>query len=345
MRHLVFFATMVLASLDVRADTCVLKAPLKAIRSQGARWESLKAGTELSILQRKPDWTRVQHQSTTHLVGTKQLEATCTATTTAPATTATTTAPATTTTAPATTTAATATAATTAATTTAATTNAPATTTTAPAAEPTTTVAAAEKTDTVDKPERLSLSTAPSGSFSQILVLVLLAIGAGAAILFRRRGVQEQPLLDVVATRVLGRGKQLVVVNTGDSRLLLAVTEQGINVLSSTPAPGPGHLELPEMRETNDRSGAGGLLKSMGNKVTGLWGRAPSGPPTEWDHFDRILASTVPPGSDVAPVDPDVPSSKFRRAPERPSSPASPTSADLAELTRELHRHNPRRSA
>ena len=95
MRHLVFFATMVLASLDVRADTCVLKAPLKAIRSQGARWESLKAGTELSILQRKPDWTRVQHQSTTHLVGTKQLEATCTATTTAPATTATTTAPAT----------------------------------------------------------------------------------------------------------------------------------------------------------------------------------------------------------------------------------------------------------
>jgi flagellar biogenesis protein FliO len=224
-------------------------------------------------------------------------------------------------------------------------TNAPATTTPAPAAEPTTTVAAAEKTDAVDKPERLSLSTAPSGSFSQILVLVLLAIGAGAAILFRRRGVQEQPLLDVVATRVLGRGKQLVVVNTGDSRLLLAVTEQGINVLSSTPAPGPGHSELPEMRETNDRSGAGGLLKSMGNKVTGLWGRAPSGPPTEWDHFDRILASTVPPGSDVDAVDADVPSSKFRRAPERPSSPASPTSADLAELTRELHRHNPRRSA
>jgi hypothetical protein len=133
-----------------------------------------------------------------------------------------------------------------------------------------------------------------------------------------------------------------VVVNTGDSRLLLAVTEQGINVLSSSPAHGSAHSEPPAMHAMNDLSAAGGLLKSMGNKVTGLWGRAPSGPPTEWDSFDRILASTVPPGGSV---DADVPASNIRRSTERPSSASSPSSADLAELTRELQRHSPRRSA
>ena len=338
MRHMVLFTTMVLASVDVRADTCVLQAPLKAIRSQGAQWKSLSTGTELTVVQRKHDWTRVQHGETSHLVGTRQFDAACKPRTpVAPAASEAVAAAA----APA--------AATPAATPAAA--AAPAATTTTEAAAPQSGAPQSAPSPSVDAAAspKLSLAATPTTSPVQLLILVVLVLGAAVGLLlFRRRTVSEQQLLDVVATRVIGRGKQLVVVDTGEARLLLAVTDQGINVLSSSPS----HSQTKESFSRNGahhqythQPEAGGaastLFKGVGNKVAGMWGRTPSGPPADWDSFDRILASAAP---EQAPphAAPDMPASQSRRSTERPSTTSS---ADLNELTRELQRHGTRRSA
>jgi hypothetical protein len=342
---MVLFTTMVLASVDVRADTCVLQAPLKALRSQGAQWKSLSTGTELTVVQRKHDWTRVQNGETSHLVGTRQFDAACKPrTAVAPAASeavATVSTPAAATPAAA---AAPAAAAPAAAPAPAAAT-APATTTTEAAAPQ----SAASPSVDAAAPPKLSLAATPTTSPVQLLILVVLVLGAAVGLLlFRRRTVSEQQLLDVVATRVIGRGKQLVVVDTGEARLLLAVTDQGINVLSSSPS----HSQTKESFSRNgahhqythqpEASGAAStLFKGVGNKVAGLWGRTPSGPPADWDNFDRILASAAP---EQAPphAAPDMPASQSRRSTERPSTTSS---ADLNELTRELQRHGTRRSA
>ncbi|MBM4058552.1 MAG: flagellar biosynthetic protein FliO, partial [Planctomycetes bacterium] len=207
-------------------------------------------------------------------------------------------------------------------------------------------------------------------SSGQLFVLGLLLLGAVfTGVFLRRRAVVEQSHLDVVATRTLGRGKQLVIVNAGEARLLLGVTEQGITLLSSTPA-SEGQSEAPSERSSlraSDRSSewssersserakskpsllteeeeaataspARSFLKGLGAKVGNLWGRPPAGPPAEWDNFDRILASAVPESS----VD-DEPPAKPRRSSERASSGGG--AADIADLARELQRHGARRTA
>ena len=179
------------------------------------------------------------------------------------------------------------------------------------------------------------------------------------------RTAVEQQHLDVVASRTLGRNKQLLVVDAGDARLLLGVTEQGITVLSSMPqasraAQAMGPLTVPGTQTTSttqlssqlssqmsslagafadEAPTSGGLLKGLGAKVNGLWGKPPAGSPAEWDSFDRILASTVPgaPADDAAPSMP-------RRSPERAST-GMTGAADLAELARDLNRAGLRRSA
>ena len=340
MRHMVLFTTMVLASVDVRADTCVLQAPLKAIRSQGAQWKSLSPGTELTVVQRKHDWTRVQHGETSHLVGTRQFDAACKPrTAVAPAASE-----------------AVATAATPAASEAAAAAApaapaapAPAATTTATTTEAAAPQSAASPSVGAAAPPKLSLAATPTTSPVQLLILVVLVLGAAVGLLlFRRRTVTEQQLLDVVATRVIGRGKQLVVVDTGEARLLLAVTDQGINVLSSSPSHShskesfsPSGARHSYTHHPEAGGAASTLFKGVGNKVAGLWGRTPPGPPADWDNFDRILASAAP---EQAPAHaaPDMPASQSRRSTERPSTTSS---ADLNELTRELQRHGTRRSA
>jgi flagellar biogenesis protein FliO len=193
------------------------------------------------------------------------------------------------------------------------------------------------------------LAATPTTSPTQLLILVVLVLGAAVGLLlFRRRTVNEQQLLDVVATRVIGRGKQLVVVDTGEARLLLAVTDQGVNVLSSSPSQAqskdsfsPSGAHHPYTHHAEAGSAATALFKGVGNKVAGLWGRAPSGPPADWDNFDRILASANPEHGPTMAA-PDMPASQSRRTTERPSTTSS---ADLNELTRELQRHGTRRPA
>jgi flagellar biogenesis protein FliO len=218
----------------------------------------------------------------------------------------------------------------------------------APAA-PATEATAPQSTPVDTAPAKLSFAATPTTSPTQLLILVVLVLGAAVGLLlFRRRTVNEQQLLDVVATRVIGRGKQLVVVDTGEARLLLAVTDQGINVLSSSPS----HAQTRESFSRNDahhqythQPEAGGatssIFKGVGNKIAGLWGRTPSGPPADWDNFDRILASAAPEQGPPHAA-PDMPASQSRRSTERPSTTSS---ADLTELTRELRRHGTRRSA
>jgi flagellar biogenesis protein FliO len=202
------------------------------------------------------------------------------------------------------------------------------------------------------KAEPLSLapsSTSPTPG--QLFVLGLLLLGVvGAGVLLRRRTVVEQQHLAVVASRTLGRGKQLIVVDAGDSRLLLGVTEQGITLLSSTashhaprtsqaPMPSPAFSLFTEEQEATMASKTG-LLQDLGAKVGGLWGRpAPTPSAADWGDFDRILASTVPdmPNSDAPPTN-------HRRSAERKSTPVN-GSGDLDELSRELQRHGARRSA
>ena len=189
-------------------------------------------------------------------------------------------------------------------------------------------------------------------------MLGLLLLGAVfTGVFLRRRAVVEHNHLDVVATRTLGRGKQLIVVDAGDARLLLGVTEQGITLLSSTPSSSeashasssssrPKLSLLTEEEEASTTSPAAGLFagfskgfgKGLGARVGGLWGRPPAGPPADWDSFDRILASTVPDSSAEQPAP-----SNSRRSSERSSSTTG--SADIAELARELQKHGVRRSA
>jgi hypothetical protein len=141
------------------------------------------------------------------------------------------------------------------------------------------------------------------------------------------------------------------------------VTEQGITVLSSSPHAGhqaadaaafapsstssfaakkPALSLLTAEEEAATSTTAAALFKGLGNKVNGLWGRPPAGPPSDWDSFDRILASTVPEGTGAGPMTDAAPSNS-RRPAERSSSVTG--SADLAELTREMQRHGVRRSA
>ena len=161
--------------------------------------------------------------------------------------------------------------------------------------------------------------------------------------------MREQHLA-VVASRTLGRGKQLIVVDAGDSRLLLGVTEQGITLLSSTathhaprtsqaPMPSPAFSLFTEEQEATMASKTG-LLQDLGAKVGGLWGRpAPTKTAADWGDFDRILASTIPDTPNT-----DAPPTNHRRSAERKSTPVN-GSGDLAELSRERQRHGARRSA
>ena len=199
------------------------------------------------------------------------------------------------------------------------------------------------------------MSLAPSSTSptpGQLFVLGLLLLGVvGAGVLLRRRTVVEQQHLAVVASRTLGRGKQLIVVDAGDSRLLLGVTEQGITLLSSTashhhaprtsqaPMPSPAFSLFTEEQEATMASKTG-LFQDLGAKVGGLWGRpTPTPAAADWGDFDRILASTIPDTPNT-----DAPPTNHRRSAERKSTPIN-GSGDLAELSRELQRHGARRSA
>ena len=202
------------------------------------------------------------------------------------------------------------------------------------------------------KAEPVSLapsSTSPTPG--QLFVLGLLLLGVvGAGVLLRRRTVVEQQHLAVVASRTLGRGKQLIVVDAGDSRLLLGVTEQGITLLSSTasnhaprtsqaPMQSPAFSLFTEEQEATMASKTG-LFQELGAKVGGLWGRpTPTPAAADWGDFDRILASTIPDTPNT-----DAPPTNHRRSAERKSTPIN-GSGDLAELSRELQRHGARRSA
>jgi flagellar biogenesis protein FliO len=215
---------------------------------------------------------------------------------------------------------------------------------------------AAATTTKAETTEEKKARTSPLPSqptSGQLFVLSLLLLGAVfTGVFLRRRAVVEHSHLDVVATRTLGRGKQLVVVDAGDARLLLGVTEQGITLLSSMPSSSseaspasssrPKLSLLTEEEEAATSSPAAGLFKGFGKglgaKVGGLWGRPPAGPPADWDSFDRILASSVPDSSAHEPAP-----SNSRRSSERASSTTG--SADIAELARELQKHGVRRSA
>jgi len=395
-------APAALAETAAPAESCVLKTPLKATRPGGvSQWETLAPGTELAMVSRKSDWSRVRHGDTVHIVATSQFNRACVAAAEAPKTeTSTKTAaaepaktetkaePAKTDATAATTTAATepaktepaktdAKAATTTTATEPAKADAKAETKTEPAkAETTTTAAATEapgsdaktgpiaasattraepKAETTDAKKAKTSPLPSSPSSGQLFVLGLLLLGAVfTGVFLRRRAVVEHNHLDVVATRTLGRGKQLIVVDAGDARLLLGVTEQGITLLSSTPSssssesstPRSSRTKLSLLTEEEEAANAsttapglfGGFGKGLGKKVGGLWGRPPAGPPADWDSFDRILASTVPDSSAGEPAP-----SNSRRSSERSSSTTG--SADLAELARELQKHGVRRSA
>lgn len=378
-------APAALAETAPPTDSCVLKTPLKATRPGGvSKWETLSPGTELSMVSRKSDWSRVRQGDTIHIVATSQFNHACVAAApaapkTEPAkaeTTTSTTAAAAPKTEPAktetTTTTATEPAKAETTTTTAATepakTETKSTTAAAAAAAPAvdaksetaktetkTGPIAASATTKTETPDAKKLTTSPlpsQPSSGQLFVLGLLLLGAVfTGVFLRRRAVVEQNHLDVVATRTLGRGKQLVIVNAGDARLLLGVTDQGITLLSSTPssesaAPRsssssssrPKLSLLTEEEEAATSSPAASFFSGVGKKVGGLWGRPPAGPPADWDSFDRILASTVPDSS----AD-DAPPSNSRRSSERASSGGG--AADLAELARELQKHGVRRSA
>jgi flagellar biogenesis protein FliO len=375
MRHLLLLSMMVLGSTQANAETCVLRTPLKATRPANLqRWESLPAGIELSVVARKGDWTRVLRGETMHVVATAHLANGCvpkaeTAPTTEAAKTETAATP---TTEPAKT-AAVAAPTTEAAKAEPAKTEPAATTTEAAKAEPAKAAApAAEQAEAkeaakTEEPAKVKLALAPTPSSSgQVVVIGVLLLGAVfTVVVLRRRNVVEQQHLDVVASRTLGRGKQLLIVDAGDARLLLGVTEQGITVLSSSVGPGrhsapaseapsfPASSTTPtlslwtqQQEEEATANPAASLFKGLGSKVTGLWGRPPAGPPSDWDNFDRILASTIPEAGGSAPPIPgamDAVPSNSRRPAERSSSVTG--SADLAELTRELQRHGARRSA
>jgi flagellar biogenesis protein FliO len=362
------------------AGTCVLKVPLKATRPGGmSKWESLPSGATLSMVNRKSDWSRVRHGDTMHIVATAQFTQACVAATEPAKAAATTTKveaePAK---APASTTKVEAEPAKTAATTTTASSEPAKTESTTKAeaeaaktvATMTTTVSGEPaKTESTTKaeaevePKKAKIEPLPSQpSSGQLFVLGLLLLGAVfTGVFLRRRSVIEQNHLDVVATRTLGRGKQLVVVDAGDSRLLLGVTDQGITLLSSTSSTSSSETSrstrsssfdalterpssrsklslLTEEEEAATASPATSFLKGLGSKVGSLWGRPPSGPPADWDTFDRMLASTVPDSSTD-----EAPPSKSRRSSERGSSGGG--AADVADLARELQRHGVRRSA
>jgi flagellar biogenesis protein FliO len=381
MRTRILLSMMVLATAPAaRADatpteSCVLKTPLKATRPGGmSRWETLAPGTALSMVSRKSDWSRVRQGDIVHIVATAQFTQACVAPA-PPALTAqpeaaakpeapvaakpeptsasTTSAPEAVAAKPEPTSA-----------------SSPPAPEAAPAAKPeapvavakpelATTVVPAVTTTKVEateskKPKVEPLPSSPSSG--QLFVLGLLVLGAVfTGVFLRRRVVVEQSHLDVVATRTLGRGKQLVIVDAGDARLLLGVTEQGITLLSSTASAAPASPSsspsssfrsssrsslslLTEEEEAATASPAASFFKGIGAKVGSIWGRPPSGPPAEWDSFDRILASTVPDSS----VDAEPPA-KSRRSSERSSSASG--AADIAELARELQRHGARRSA
>jgi flagellar biogenesis protein FliO len=375
MRHLLLLSMMVLGSTQANAETCVLRMPLKATRPANLqRWESLPAGTELSVVARKGDWTRVLRGETMHVVATAHLANGCvpkaeTAPTTEAAKTEaaappTTEAAKTEAAAPPTTEAAKAEPAKAAAV--APTTTEAAKAEPAKAAAPAAEQGEAKEAAKTEEPAKAKLALAPTPSSSgQVVVIGVLLLGAVfTVVVLRRRNVVEQQHLDIVASRTLGRGKQLLIVDAGDARLLLGVTEQGITVLSSSVGPGRPSVsesEAPSFPTSSTKptlslwtqqqedeataSPAASLFKGLGSKVTGLWGRPPAGPPSDWDNFDRILASTMPEPGPVASVPGamDAAPSNSRRPAERSSSVTG--SADLAELTRELQRHGARRSA
>jgi flagellar biogenesis protein FliO len=364
------------------AESCTLKIPLKATRPGGvSTWETLAPGTALSMVSRKSDWSRVRHGDTIHIVATSQFTHACvaadaktetsTSTSTSTSTAATAAPKSETKTEPASTTTTTAAEAKTETKTDAAKAEAVAATTTtttaaaaaaAPAAEAKSEAArtdvvaasATTKTETTDAKKAKTSPLPSQPSSGQLFVLGLLLLGAVfTGVFFRRRAVVEQSHLDVVATRTLGRGKQLVIVNAGDARLLLGVTDQGITLLSSTPSsessssPSPRSSSDPprtrlslltEEEEAATSSPAASFFSGVGKKVGSLWGRPPAGPSADWDNFDRILASTVP-DSSVGDASP----SNSRRSSER-SSPGG-GAADLAELARQMQKHGVRRSA
>ena len=340
MRILVVLSMVVLAAAEAKAEgaTCVLQRPLKLTQPNMSHWEMLPAGTELTLLSSKSGWSRVQSGGQTYIGSTSQYTTACKAS--APVA------------------AAPVVAAPVAAAPVAAAPVVAAPVAAAPvvaAAAPVAAVApvvAAVGTEVKAKAEPVSLapsSTSPTPG--QLFVLALLLLGVvGAGVLLRRRTVVEQQHLAVVASRTLGRGKQLIVVDAGDSRLLLGVTEQGITLLSSTashhaprtsqaPMPSPAFSLFTEEQEATMASKTG-LLQDLGAKVGGLWGRpAPTPAAADWGDFDRILASTIPDTPNT-----DAPPTNHRRSAERKSTPVN-GSGDLAELSRELQRHGARRSA
>ena len=320
MRVLVVLSMVVLAAAEAKAEaaTCVLQRPLKLTQPNMSHWEMLPAGTELTLLSSKSGWSRVQSGGQTYIGSTSQYTTACKANSTAAA---------------------------------APVAAAPVVAAAAPVAA-VAPVVAAVGTEVKAKAEPVSLapsSTSPTPG--QLFVLALLLLGVvGAGVLWRRRTVVEQQHLAVVASRTLGRGKQLIVVDAGDSRLLLGVTEQGITLLSSTathhaprtsqaPMPSPAFSLFTEEQEATMASKTG-LLQDLGAKVGGLWGRpAPTKTAADWGDFDRILASTIPDTPNT-----DAPPTNHRRSAERKSTPVN-GSGDLAELSRELQRHGARRSA
>lgn len=343
MRILVVLSMVVLAAAEAKAEaaTCVLQRPLKLTQPNMSHWEMLPAGTELTLLSSKSGWSRVQIGGQTYIGSTSQYTTACKANSTVAA------APV----AAAPVAAAPVAAAPVAVV--AAPVVAAAVAVAAPVVAPVAVAEAPAGKDVKAKTEPVSLapsSTSPTPG--QLFVLGLLLLGVvGAGVLLRRRTVVEQQHLAVVASRTLGRGKQLIVVDAGDSRLLLGVTEQGITLLSSTashhhaprtsqaPMPSPAFSLFTEEQEATMASKTG-LLQDLGAKVGGLWGRsAPTPSAADWGDFDRILASTVPdmPNTDAPPTN-------HRRSAERKSTPVN-GSGDLAELSRELQRHGARRSA
>lgn len=348
MRVLVVLSMVVLAAAEAKAEaaTCVLQRPLKLTQPNMSHWEMLPAGTELTLLSSKSGWSRVQSGGQTYIGSTSQYTTACQASAAAPVVVAAAAAPvAVAPVAVAAVVAAPVVAAAVAA-------AAPVAAVAAPVAAVVAAPVAAVGTDAKAKAEPLSLapsSTSPTPG--QLFVLGLLLLGVvGAGVLLRRRTVVEQQHLAVVASRTLGRGKQLIVVDAGDSRLLLGVTEQGITLLSSTathhaprtsqaPMPSPAFSLFTEEQEATMASKTG-LLQDLGAKVGGLWGRpAPTKTAADWGDFDRILASTIPDTPNT-----DAPPTNHRRSAERKSTPVN-GSGDLAELSRELQRHGARRSA
>ena len=115
-----------------------------------------------------------------------------------------------------------------------------------------------------------STGSSAGGGSPWLAALFLAALGGGALMLRRRKAVLPGSTLQIHERVSLGPKKMLALAQWGNELLLLGVTDSGISLLRSQPAPAPQLMEAPALQPQPQHRGVAVAAPITSHGVSGF---------------------------------------------------------------------------